>query len=670
MRDLNRDNLKNLYIYGVSYSLYDTIEISSDIITNIRMRFLQSQKSASNKLYRSAKGENLVYSYNFTVNKPLQWKVLRNRKVVEEIEQLSSDKYCVNYYDTTGKDIKKVLFNSSHDWFKTNYYNRNSNVNLVCSLVPKEFEQGTAILKYITGAVYPERLYPCCIPSCKEVRDRLFNLYPIPEVSALTNIGIVHFLAEADKRDYEELLLKIENEYEVEHAPEIYVTEEDAKGGFNLNVNDFDMNKNLNRTFDISLAENFAEEETPAIEEVTPTSKSENTKDTENIKTVEEAIAEVVDKINAKTSLSIDADDILNFDISGIEDEKTSDTSEDYINFDDNDPIIDEKLKHIDSVLDEATLLTSDKQLIIGDSVVDEDYISSIIDGIISQAFDTAENSESVTDEESTKTETNVMVQSTTEATDTANTAVDSNFSAETYDILIYEPEAYNQSDSSEAVTKEMTEEKATDTVEDEVISDETPTQDDMVNESSSEISADVSYEEETTFPLGKTKDFIDDNSADLQIESRGEAYYYYGDLDASGKRNGRGRTLMSDGSIAYEGEYTDDMRNGKGSFYFKDGTLCYWGQWNNNVRHGFGVGISSDDKAVHAGNFAENKPSGAGVRFDSDGNLQFISSNCEDKKKGITISELTDKSFIVRVWSDKDDAFIQREIFVSDLLK
>ena len=87
-------------------------------------------------------------------------------------------------------------------------------------------------------------------------------------------------------------------------------------------------------------------------------------------------------------------------------------------------------------------------------------------------------------------------------------------------------------------------------------------------------------------------------------------------------------------------------------------------------MRSGFGVGVSSDDKAVHVGNWTDNKPAGAGARFDAEGNLMFVSSNCDDKKKGFTISDLSNESFTIRVWSEKDDAYIQREISISDIIK
>lgn len=568
MADKQNTKLNNLFFYGVSFAAHDTVDVSRDIITNIRRRFLVTRKPASNKLYRSAQGENFVYSYNFSMERPLQWRVSRNKRVVEEIEYLSSGKYCINLFDENGRDLKKVFFDPKHRWLKTNYYNSVSNENLTCSLVPKEFDEGTSILKYTTGVVYPEKLCSCTIPSCEEVRENVLQRIPTPTVTALTDKGIVYFLSEDDKENYEKILTEEEADYKAKNAPKVYVTEEEAAAGFSLSVGDFDMSKNLNRTFDISLAEDFTAEAQKAPE---PQTEPQPEVPAVDDGSVDAAISGVVEQINARTSLDINADDIISFEVGTLDAE----------------PEIDEQLKHIDSVLDGSSLLNSERKLVIGDSVVDDDYISSIIDDIISSAFETEEEEPVEADEE-------------------------------------------------------------------------TPTE---------EAEAEPTPEEPAT-ALASLEDYIKETPADITIESRGEVYSYYGSVDENGKRSGRGRTLMSDGSIAYEGEYEDDKRKGKGSFYFKDGSLCYWGDWNENVRSGFGVGISSEDKAVHAGKWDENKPAGLGVRFDAEGNLMFISSNCEDKKKGITISDFSDTSFTVRVWSEKDDAFIQREISIKDIIK
>lgn len=659
MADKQTKKLSNMNFYGVSYDKYDNTDVSTDIITNIRKRFLVTKKPASNKLYRSSAGVSYVYSYNFSFERPLQWRVTKNKRVIEEIIPLNSGKYCVNFYDENGRDIKKVFFDAKHRWFKTNYYSDVDSGNLACSIVPKESDYGTVILKYVTGEVYPQHLYPGTVPSCDEVRERLLSRIPTPIIVASTDLGIVYYVPEEDRDNYEYILAEEERAYAEEHSPQIYISQEDIKTGFNLDVNDFDTSRNINRTLDISLAQSFDDNDvvtvTPALnteniaDEVMGSEVSaEEVADTFDDGSVEAAISIAVDKINRQTSLNIDTAEILNIEIGDLNDssDESDDEIEDSLVYDKVDIDLDKQLRHIDSVLDGSSILTEERKLIVGDSVVDDDYISSIIDGIISSAF---------------------VKEDVTEVTDCIKQEpVDETISDETVSQMIDEELSVDNAREVETVTSYESDDATVDLLADtEEKSDVLP--EPIVSESDI-VDDNIADDEENEYH--DLKDYVTINQADSIIESRGESYFYYGSLDESGRRSGRGRTLMSDGSIAYEGDYLDDKRKGTGSFYYKDGSLCYWGNWDDNVRSGFGVGVNSEDKSVHIGNWQDNKPKGTGVRFDEEGNLMFLSSSCEDKKKGITISDITDTSFVVRVWSEKDDAFVQQMINISDIIK
>ncbi len=124
-------------------------------------------------------------------------------------------------------------------------------------------------------------------------------------------------------------------------------------------------------------------------------------------------------------------------------------------------------------------------------------------------------------------------------------------------------------------------------------------------------------------------------NAPDKVIESDGELYSYYGQLDLHGNRSGYGRTVTPDGRTAYEGGYQDDLRSGVGTYFYKDGSLCYVGDWRENLRSGVGVGVSSRDGSIHTGLWRDNKPSGDGVRMGADGAVRFV---CKELKDGSTV--------------------------------
>lgn len=144
-----------------------------------------------------------------------------------------------------------------------------------------------------------------------------------------------------------------------------------------------------------------------------------------------------------------------------------------------------------------------------------------------------------------------------------------------------------------------------------------------------------------------------DDDQPDAVIDSSGESYRYYGQLNEARQRDGYGRTVTSDGTTAYEGEYKADKRDGFGAFYYKDGRINYVGNWTQNSRKGFGVGFRGSDGSAHIGKWNSNQPEGLGARFDRDGNFIFLGYYYDGKKqgKGITIDD--DGSFVVSEFKD-----------------
>lgn len=150
------------------------------------------------------------------------------------------------------------------------------------------------------------------------------------------------------------------------------------------------------------------------------------------------------------------------------------------------------------------------------------------------------------------------------------------------------------------------------------------------------------------------------DNSADLIINSGGERYLYYGELNENLLRDGYGRTQMDSGKTAYEGNYKNNKRDGFGSYYYKDGGLCYTGEWKNNKRSGFGLGVRSSDGSYHAGGWSDNKPNGMGVRFDKYGHLSYVSNFKDGKEIGLCVEFREDGGISIFKWIDDTKKIIQ----------
>ena len=561
----------DVFFYGLSLRSRDVSDVRGDIFSNIFMKYLRTLKPVSNRLYRSSDNAKFEYSYSFVPTKPLSWRVIKNRRVIEDIEYLSDGKYCLNYYDDNGNDIKRVIYNEQHRWLKTNYYNTIYGSNLFCSLVPKEQNGQTVIMQYITGEAYPVTLYCCPVPVASEVLQKVLDRVPEPEVMALTNYGVLYFACEETFNIYNQVLSEEEKKYADAHKPEVFNTQEDVENGFCFDVDSFDSTKSVESVFDLSSVEELTEDGFTAIqpkEADAPELELDASVSVSEEYSIDKEIADAIRIISEETSISIDEEFVLSQSADD-KDEQIEENSDS-----DNKPAF-EEINLIDDIpenteqSDDVAFIESDDILLAEEM---EDVIEPVIDGITEDA---STNISVNTDD------MNLLTMDDEAIDDYVSTLIDSilkdaHTTASEY--LIDKEEVFTQVES-EAVP------------------------------------GDVSA-------VSKATDFIDENISDAVIESNGATYYYYGET-ADNKRNGHGRTLMADGKTAYDGEYKNDMRHGTGSFYYKDGSLCYWGQWQENLRNGFGVGISSETGIAHIGKWHDNKPSGLGVRFDRNGNCR-----------------------------------------------
>ncbi len=615
----------DVFFYGVSLRSRDVSDVRSDIFANILMKYLMSLKPVSNKLYRVSEGNRFEYSYSFIPSKQLNWRVIKNRRVIEEIEQLSDGKYCLNYYDNHGNDVKRIIFNSRNRWVKTNYYNSIYGDNLLCSLVPKEHNGETVILQYDTGVTYPVTLHCCSVASCDQVLDNVLARVPEPEVMALTNYGLLYFACEETRNIYEQILKEEEEKYALAHRPAVYNTEEDVANGFCFKADSFDSTKNSDSLFDLNMADELTEDgfssflqesvhisenEDDSVDSLAFDGSSDDSllsdipePDDVDICSIDEQIAAAIKLISETTNITIDESLVFSDNVQELQEvdlsiADESHTDQDLINIEEIDPEAEDVIKpdeiltfseaepelSLESDADDVTY--DDVDFLRMDDEAIDDYVSTLIDSMLLDAHSTASDHHIAKD-----------------------------------DVTFVSPDS------------------------------ELSDPDEKYKQAPSEV-------------------YIQENAPDATIESNGASYFYYGDIDLNGNRSGRGRTLMADGKTAYDGEYLDDARHGKGAFYYKEGSLCYWGDWDNNLRNGFGLGISSETGVIHIGNWNQNKPDGIGVRFDSNGNFMYIDSACERTNGGIRITDFTDKTLTIELWDEKTFKVIKKVISVEDLLK
>lgn len=422
-----------------------------------------------------------------------------------------------------------------------------------------------------------------------EVLEILAERNPYITVTALTNRGVVYFGTDEEIRSVKREVERAKTIIADRNAPKVYNTPEDRETGFNFKDNDFNLKKNMNQTFDISKSEyfDFNEEDNPSVFDDVEDSSS---LDLENIALDNEDTVEV-------ESISTEYDDTSE---NAVEPEETTTIEE-----------------NIEGNLE------------INETVVDEEK----------EEVETSENTDEPSNIEENSADTNdEKTEDITGKTDVAE---------ETENTTVEE----NQVEENPTEQQEIVEENS--------IDDDTKVAPNFTNE---EILREVlnammnnSKENEPPKVVTSVNETPQaerfDKNADLIINSGNEKYCYYGDINDDCMRDGYGRTEMSNGKTAYEGNYKNNKRNGFGSFYYKNGGLCYTGEWKDNKRNGFGVGVRSSDGSFHAGTWSNNKPEGIGARFDKYGKLSYIANFKNGKESGLCVEYREDGGITIFKW-------------------
>lgn len=422
-----------------------------------------------------------------------------------------------------------------------------------------------------------------------EVLEILAERNPYITVTALTNRGVVYFGTDEEIRSVKREVERAKTIIADRNAPKVYNTPEDRETGFNFRDNDFNLKKNMNQTFDISKSEyfDFNEEDNPSVFDDVEDSSS---LDLENIALDNEDTVEV-------ESISAKIDDALENTVEPEETTTIEENIEDNIEI--NKTVVDEEKEEVET----------------------------------SENTDEQSNIEEITDDTNDE-KTEDITGETDVAEETENTAVEE-----------------NQVEENPTEQQEI--------VEDNSIDDDTKVAPNFTNE---EILREVlnammnnSKENEPPKVVTSVNETPQaerfDKNADLIINSGNEKYCYHGDINDDCMRDGYGRTEMSNGKTAYEGNYKNNKRNGFGSFYYKNGGLCYTGEWKDNKRNGFGVGVRSSDGSFHAGTWSNNKPEGVGARFDKYGKLSYIANFKNGKESGLCVEYREDGGITIFKW-------------------
>lgn len=578
---------ENLIIYGMSFNSFIPYSVKDDILSKIRKNFFEHNKRQSDKIVQNFNDFTIKYTYNLEKNKPMKWVVQKNKKTIEESVIVSINSYEIRTYNDDGKQVCSIEFSNDHTIKTVTFALNDETVVVSCGT------NGDEPVLYYRGQSLNSDLHLLEINEDDEVLEILAERNPYITVTALTNRGVVYFGTDEEIRCIKREVERAKTIIADRNAPKVFNTPEDRETGFNFKDNDFNLKKNMNQTFDISKSEyfDFNEEDNPSVFDDVEDSSS---LDLENIALDNEDTVEV-------ESISAEIDDTIE---NTVEPEETTTTDENIEeNTDNNETVVKEPVNEEKEQVE--TSENTDEQSNIEENSVDTN--DKKIEDITGET-DVAEETENITVEENQVEENPTQQQETVEENSIDDdTKVAPNFTNE--EILREVLNAMMNNSKENEPPKVVT----------------------SVNET----------------PQAERFD----KNADLIINSGNEKYCYYGDINDDCMRDGYGRTEMSNGKTAYEGNYKNNKRNGFGSFYYKNGGLCYTGEWKDNKRNGFGVGVRSSDGSFHAGTWSNNKPEGVGARFDKYGKLSYIANFKNGKESGLCVEYREDGGITIFKW-------------------
>ncbi len=220
-------SIDNIIYYSVALREFEELDFINDSLAGVRACYFEGGcKTQQQEVIRSFEEEEYDYCYHLQSDKPMLWKVQKNGELLQASKYLPDNTYSIHYYNNKGLPTKKVYFNKKHYWTKSEYFIPENGGDCVCSVAPKVINGYFALIKttYSEGGCVASPLYMLTNP---------------PESSqcmavAYSDKGMLYFTAEApaDTEEYTQ----------------------ESSGGFTFTPVDFNLARNLNKTFDVSSA--------------------------------------------------------------------------------------------------------------------------------------------------------------------------------------------------------------------------------------------------------------------------------------------------------------------------------------------------------------------------------------------------------------------------------
>ena len=230
--------MENYIYFGITFEKYDILDFTDDFLAGVRANYFNSNLEPQSDRCVQFIGENkYFFMYNIVKGQALSWKSIKNDELYQTAESVNSDTYRVNTYNKSGRIFKREYFNFEHIWVKSEYLSK-SNDYPEFVLYPSVIDEKPVIVKIHNA--YETNVKSYLYPKTEMPDDGDYSLL------AYSDKGFVYFNSVPNDKFITKTLI---------HDASV-----SNLGGFDFDAVDFNLNRNLNTTFDIRSIEYLTEE--------------------------------------------------------------------------------------------------------------------------------------------------------------------------------------------------------------------------------------------------------------------------------------------------------------------------------------------------------------------------------------------------------------------------
>lgn len=219
--------------FGVAFDKFEVLDFADNFLAGVRSNYFNSDREPqTNRGVQCFKNREYSLVYDMRDNKYLSWKIIRDGKIFQNAEACNEESYRVNTYNDNGIIYKRCYFDNHHMWLKTEYFGSEREFpEYVIS--PQVIEEQNVLVKlrYTGDSTIQSYLYP----KSDAPNDGDYSLL------AFTDRGFLYFNTVPNNKFITKTVIRDD-----------FV---DNLGGFDFDMVDFNLSRNLNSSFDIRNSE-------------------------------------------------------------------------------------------------------------------------------------------------------------------------------------------------------------------------------------------------------------------------------------------------------------------------------------------------------------------------------------------------------------------------------